>query len=43
MSITFKAMEKEDVPLYLEWAKLPHVKEVWFYGDYHPPEYIQSR
>jgi len=32
--ITFKKLTKEDMPLFLLWAKKPHVKDTWFAAGY---------
>jgi RimJ/RimL family protein N-acetyltransferase len=36
MKITFKKFAEQDLPLFLEWAKRPHVKDAWFVGGYEP-------
>ena len=32
--IWFKKLKKQDMPLFLEWAKKPHVKNTWFQEGY---------
>ncbi|MBU0455591.1 MAG: acetyltransferase [Gammaproteobacteria bacterium] len=32
--ITFERLKQEDMPLFLEWAKKPHVKNTWFIEGY---------
>lgn len=39
----FKSMTKEDIPLFLEWAKKEHVRSVWFFGAYETPDYIYKK
>jgi hypothetical protein len=34
MKIKFKKLEQQDMPLFLEWAKKPHVKNTWFQEGY---------
>jgi len=42
-NISFRPMEKGDIPIYLDWAKQDHVKKVWFIDGYEPPDYIHAK
>ena len=38
--IRFKPMKLEDLSLWFNWARKPHVSSVWFKPGYDPPELI---
>ena len=42
-AISFKPFGQADVPLYMEWAELPHVKSTWFQEGYEPKEKIYEK
>lgn len=43
MKITFRIFTEHDIPLFKQWAQLPHVKDVWFIDGYHPLEYFTQK
>lgn len=36
-------MTQDDIPLYLQWCDIPHVKNVWFLPGYEKPEAIAEK
>lgn len=43
MHIHFKPFALEDIPLWNQWIKIPHVQSVWFIQGYEPPDYIYKK
>jgi RimJ/RimL family protein N-acetyltransferase len=43
MTIQIRPMTESDIPRWLEWAKVPHVKEVWFIEGYETTDYIYEK
>ncbi|MCH9610380.1 MAG: Aminoglycoside N(6')-acetyltransferase type 1 [Chlamydiales bacterium] len=41
--IDFRPFQHADLPLFYEWAKRPHVKDVWFQPQFEPPEAIERK
>lgn len=41
--ISFRPFCDADVPQYMKWAELPHVKNIWFKEGYEPKEMILEK
>jgi len=42
MNLSFLPFPEEQIPLFLQWARLPHVATTWFREGYMPPETIRE-
>jgi len=41
--ISIRPFTREDLPLYYEWAKIPHVRDTWFLEGYEGVDAIEGK